>query len=88
VIADDVGRRVPWCGATAFGGDLWVFQQGKSMNSNDSGPCAARCTLHDALQRMDQTARGILLVLGDGRLARTPIDGDLRRRGCSSWAMS
>ncbi|MGH6626583.1 MAG: DegT/DnrJ/EryC1/StrS family aminotransferase [Burkholderiaceae bacterium] len=38
------------------------------------------CTLHEALQRMDQTARGILLVLrDDGTLARTLTDGDLRR---------
>ncbi len=37
-------------------------------------------TLRDALLRMDQTARGILLVLAtDGRLARTLTDGDLRR---------
>jgi dTDP-4-amino-4,6-dideoxygalactose transaminase len=38
------------------------------------------CSLHDALARMDQTARGILLVLDDaGVLARTLTDGDLRR---------
>jgi dTDP-4-amino-4,6-dideoxygalactose transaminase len=37
-------------------------------------------TLRDALLRMDQTARGILLVLnGDDTLARTLTDGDLRR---------
>jgi dTDP-4-amino-4,6-dideoxygalactose transaminase len=37
-------------------------------------------SLHDALLRMDQTARGILLVLReDGVLARTLTDGDLRR---------
>lgn len=37
-------------------------------------------TLRDALLRMDQTARGILLVLhGDGTLARALTDGDLRR---------
>ncbi|MES2943189.1 MAG: DegT/DnrJ/EryC1/StrS family aminotransferase [Pseudomonadota bacterium] len=37
-------------------------------------------TLRDALLRMDQTARGILLVLAaDGSLARTLTDGDLRR---------
>ena len=37
-------------------------------------------TLRDALLRMDQTARGILLVLRkNGRLARTLTDGDLRR---------
>ncbi|MDO8277637.1 MAG: DegT/DnrJ/EryC1/StrS family aminotransferase [Burkholderiaceae bacterium] len=38
------------------------------------------CTLHAALARMNQVARGILLVLGpDGRLVRTLTDGDLRR---------
>ena len=37
-------------------------------------------TLHDALLRMDQMARGILLVLGiQGELVRTVTDGDLRR---------
>ncbi len=37
-------------------------------------------TLRDALLRMDQLARGILLVVNDdGRLARTLTDGDLRR---------
>jgi dTDP-4-amino-4,6-dideoxygalactose transaminase len=37
-------------------------------------------TLREALLRMDQTARGILLVLrSDGTLARTLTDGDLRR---------
>lgn len=37
-------------------------------------------TLRDALLRLDQTARGILLVLyADGRLARVLTDGDLRR---------
>lgn len=37
-------------------------------------------TLHEALQRLDATARGILLVQGDeGTLARTVTDGDLRR---------
>ena len=37
-------------------------------------------TLRDALLRMDQVARGILLVLDDkGTLARTLTDGDLRR---------
>ncbi|MES2190292.1 MAG: DegT/DnrJ/EryC1/StrS family aminotransferase [Pseudomonadota bacterium] len=37
-------------------------------------------TLRDALLRMDQTARGILLIVGmDGVLARTLTDGDLRR---------
>ena len=52
------------------------------MNSNDFRALCVQpdCTLHDALQRMDQTARGILLVLWeDGRLARTLTDGDLRR---------
>ncbi len=38
------------------------------------------CTLRKALQRLDATARGILLVLrDDGTLARTLTDGDLRR---------
>ncbi len=38
------------------------------------------CTLHEALERMNQTGRGILLVLGGGGvLARTLTDGDLRR---------
>lgn len=37
-------------------------------------------TLREALLRMDQTARGILLVLrSNGTLARTLTDGDLRR---------
>lgn len=37
-------------------------------------------TLREALLRMDQTARGILLVLrSDGTLGRTLTDGDLRR---------
>ena len=37
-------------------------------------------TLRDALQRMEQVSRGILLVLDDeGKLARTLTDGDLRR---------
>ena len=37
-------------------------------------------TLRDALLRMDQVSRGILLVLDDeGTLARTLTDGDLRR---------
>ena len=37
-------------------------------------------TLREALLRMDETARGILLVLhADGTLARTLTDGDLRR---------
>ena len=37
-------------------------------------------TLREALQRLDATARGILLLLdGEGRLARTVTDGDLRR---------
>lgn len=38
------------------------------------------CSLREALQRLDATARGILLVLrDDGTLARTLTDGDLRR---------
>lgn len=52
------------------------------MNSTDFRALCVQpdCTLHDALLRMDQTARGILLVLWeDGRLARTLTDGDLRR---------
>ena len=52
------------------------------MNRNDFRALCVQpdCTLHDALLRMDQTARGILLVLSeDGRLARTLTDGDLRR---------
>ena len=37
-------------------------------------------TLRDALLRMDEVARGILLVLdNEGKLARTLTDGDLRR---------
>ncbi|HYF17339.1 MAG TPA: DegT/DnrJ/EryC1/StrS family aminotransferase [Ramlibacter sp.] len=37
-------------------------------------------TLHDALQALNRTARGILLVVGaDGTLQRTLTDGDLRR---------
>ena len=37
-------------------------------------------SLREALLRMDQTARGILLLLeGNGRLTRTVTDGDLRR---------
>ena len=37
-------------------------------------------TLRDALLRMEQVSRGILLVLDDaGKLARTLTDGDLRR---------
>lgn len=37
-------------------------------------------TLREALLRMDETARGILLILRkDGALARTLTDGDLRR---------
>ena len=37
-------------------------------------------TLRDALLRMEQMSRGILLLLGnDGALARTLTDGDLRR---------
>ena len=38
------------------------------------------CTLREALQRLDATARGVLLVQGDdGVLLRTVTDGDLRR---------
>ena len=38
------------------------------------------CSLHDALARMNETGRGILLVLGEADvLARTLTDGDLRR---------
>lgn len=38
------------------------------------------CTIAQALQRLDDTARGFLLVLGaDNRLLRTLTDGDLRR---------
>ena len=40
----------------------------------------ASCTLRQALATLDQTARGVLLVLHpDGRLRRTLTDGDLRR---------
>ena len=40
----------------------------------------ASLTLREALAAMDQTARGILMVLhDDGRLRRTLTDGDLRR---------
>lgn len=36
--------------------------------------------LHEALQRLDSTGRGLLMVVGpDGRLLRTVTDGDLRR---------
>jgi dTDP-4-amino-4,6-dideoxygalactose transaminase len=38
------------------------------------------CTLREALARLDETARGVLLVTEpDGRLRRTITDGDLRR---------
>lgn len=38
------------------------------------------CTLREALQRLDVTAHGVLLVQrDDGTLARTVTDGDLRR---------
>lgn len=41
---------------------------------------APACSLRAALQRLDATARGILLVVsGDGTLLRTLTDGDLRR---------
>ncbi|MBC7604045.1 MAG: DegT/DnrJ/EryC1/StrS family aminotransferase [Ramlibacter sp.] len=40
----------------------------------------ASCTLHDALERLNATGRGILLVTRpDGTLVRTLTDGDLRR---------
>ncbi|MBA2964141.1 MULTISPECIES: DegT/DnrJ/EryC1/StrS family aminotransferase [Ramlibacter] len=40
----------------------------------------AACNVHDALQRLNETGRGILLVLApDGTLRRTLTDGDLRR---------
>jgi dTDP-4-amino-4,6-dideoxygalactose transaminase len=40
----------------------------------------ATCTVRDALDTLERTAKGILLVLGDdGRLLRTLTDGDLRR---------
>jgi dTDP-4-amino-4,6-dideoxygalactose transaminase len=40
----------------------------------------ASCTLREALDTMDRTAKGLLLVLeADGRLRRTLSDGDLRR---------
>lgn len=41
---------------------------------------APDCTLHDALARLNRTARGVLLVVdGDGLLQRTLTDGDMRR---------
>ncbi|MGV3570245.1 MAG: aminotransferase class I/II-fold pyridoxal phosphate-dependent enzyme [Ramlibacter sp.] len=41
---------------------------------------APGCSLHEALARLNRTARGVLLVLGpDGRLLRTLTDGDMRR---------
>lgn len=44
------------------------------------------CTLHDALMRLDTTARGLLMVLNeDGRLVRTLTDGDLRRGRLSGF---
>ena len=52
------------------------------MNANEfQALCIApTTTLREALLRMDQTARGILLVLrGEGTLSRTLTDGDLRR---------
>ena len=40
----------------------------------------ATCSLREALDALDRTARGVLLVLGgDGVLQRTVTDGDLRR---------
>jgi len=39
-----------------------------------------RCTQREALQRLNSTARGLLLVVNqDGELVRTLTDGDLRR---------
>ena len=52
------------------------------MSSADLGLLCVppEVTLRDALLRMDKTARGILLVIGnDGALIRTLTDGDLRR---------
>lgn len=38
------------------------------------------CDLHEALERLDKTGRGLLMVVEtDGRLLRTVTDGDLRR---------
>ena len=48
---------------------------------------APDATLHDALARLDANAQGILLVAGgDGRLARTVTDGDLRRAALAGAA--
>ena len=42
-------------------------------------------TLHDALERLNRTARGALLVVAaDGKLLRTLTDGDMRRGRCDS----
>lgn len=43
--------------------------------------CVPACrTLREALTALDETARGVLLVVGpDGRLRRTLTDGDMRR---------
>lgn len=52
------------------------------MSSADLGVLCVppELTLRDALLRMDQAGRGILLVVGsDGTLTRTLTDGDLRR---------
>lgn len=52
------------------------------MSSADLGLLCVppELTLRDALLRMDQAGRGILLVVGsDGTLTRTLTDGDLRR---------
>ncbi|MDB5752809.1 MAG: putative Glutamine--scyllo-inositol transaminase [Ramlibacter sp.] len=41
---------------------------------------APDCSLHEALARLNRTARGLLLVLAaDGKLLRTLTDGDMRR---------
>lgn len=41
---------------------------------------APGCTLHAALERLNRTARGLLLVVAaDGTLLRTLTDGDMRR---------
>jgi len=63
--------------------------EGYSMNPAEfqSLGVAPGCTLREALLRMDQTARGILLLLGDdGRLVRTLTDGDLRRAMLGEFA--
>jgi dTDP-4-amino-4,6-dideoxygalactose transaminase len=51
-----------------------------SPNDFQSLCVAPDCSLRDALERINQTGRGILLMLhSDGRLLRTVTDGDLRR---------